>query len=93
MPPLPGSCERTHCHEILQIPGRGCTRCSGHGDVVLHAETPFEPVRPFTEHAFDHLGLPVVQPVAELLVESVSRTARVPWATGDLEEAAGKALA
>ena len=68
MPPLPGPVQRAHLYQVLQIPGCSRARCAGDGDVILGAEPALEPLGPLSEHALDHLGLPVVQPIAELVV-------------------------
>lgn len=69
MPPLSGPVQRALLDQVLQIPGRGRARCAGDGDVILGAEPALEPLGALSEHALDHLGLPVVQLIAELAVE------------------------
>ena len=55
--------------KIFEVTGDGGSRCARDGDVILRAESSFEAVDAFSEHALDDLFLPLVQLAAQAVVE------------------------
>ena len=63
----PGQCSLGD--KIVKVAGDGGSRCARDGDIILRAESAFEAVDAFTEHALEDFLLPLVELAAQAVVE------------------------